>query len=154
MAVNDSDPAEDAQAQTDLNPFAIKAIKEGIAEQADRQESFQTTMRIKGDPDPEATEEFQQELIQFIKHHLSEGEVSLPEAAIALWDEVNRMEEHVRNASQKTDGKDLEEDEDESNTSVEHGDSVEGLVNDSCSEADDDGESVDAASDRNDPAFH
>jgi hypothetical protein len=47
--------------------------------------------------------EFQQDLMEFIKHNMEAGDVSLPEVAIALWDEIHRIEEMVREASEEVD---------------------------------------------------
>lgn len=154
MAVNDSDPADDAQAQDDLNPFAIKAVKAEVAEQAEHQENFQTSMRVVFDPDPEATQEFQEELIGLIKHHLSEEDVSLAEVAIGLWDEIVRMEEMFRESDEEESSSDPS-DEDDSGVagrgSSDISDALEKLAD---GEDDSEAGNQTEADSPDDPAFH
>ena len=124
MATNESASAEVGAQSTSMNEIAIKAIRQAIAEQASRQEEFQLSVRVQGSPDEAATKQFHQNLIEFIKGKIDDGEVSIPEVAIALWDEVNRMEEMVREASEEVDD-----------------DATDHAVNDDRSEDGDDGDS-------------
>lgn len=103
MATSESESAEVGAQSTSMNEIAIKAIRQAIAEQASRQEEFQLSMRVESAPDEAATKEFHQNLIEFIKGKVEAGEVSVPEVAIALWDELDRMEKMVREATGEAD---------------------------------------------------
>lgn len=113
MAVNDSTPAEEAPTQSESessseseadsttpNPIVVAAVRKGVAAQASRQQDFQEFVRTKTSADAETATEFQKALVGFISTKLEDGEVSMPEAAIALFEELDRMESQVQKASE------------------------------------------------------
>lgn len=152
MAAKESEPTEaDAQSPS-MNDFAVKAIRKGIAEQASRQEEFQLSVRVQGSPDGEATKEFHEDLIDFIKSKVAAGDVEIPEVAVALWEEVNRMEKMVREADTETDD-DAATGEDRTET---NGDDS-GVTDLTGQPSTADGEDADSEADSGlpeDPAFH
>ena len=161
MATNDSEPVEVGAQSTSMNEIAIKAIHKGIAEQASRQEKFQLSLRVQGSPDEEAAKEFHQNLIEFIASKIDSGEVSIPEVAIALWDEVNRMEEMIREASEEVDGDADHDANDDRSEPDDDGDSpIAGMIeqpstSDGEDVNDEDAEDAEANSGPSeDPAFH
>jgi hypothetical protein len=76
----------------------IEALAQRLAEQAEQQENFQTFIRARSDPDPDAAEQFQEDLIEFIKANMAAEDLGFHEAAIALWEQVALMERNVRDA--------------------------------------------------------
>lgn len=152
MATKQSEATEAEAQSPSMNQFAVKAIHEGIAEQASRQEEFQLSVRLQGSPDGEATKEFHKDLLEFIQSKVAAGDVEIPEVAVALWEEVNRMEKMVREADAETEddataGDDLQETND--------GDSAMAELSGQPSTAD--GEGADSEADSGlpeDPAFH
>lgn len=85
--------ADDDDEQADS---PVEALAERLADQAEHQENFQTFLRAHGDPDADAAEQFQQDLIEFIKANMAAEDVGIPEAAVALWEQVALMEQNVR----------------------------------------------------------
>ncbi|KPN29249.1 hypothetical protein SY89_03483 [Halolamina pelagica] len=92
MAATDTTAADDDE-QADS---PIEALTQRLAEQAEHQENFQTFLRVRSDPDADAAEQFQEDLIEFIKTKMAEEDIGVPEAAIALWEQVALMERNVR----------------------------------------------------------
>lgn len=92
MAATDTTAADDDE-QADS---PIEVLAQRLAEQAENQENFQTFLRARSDPDSDAAKQFQQDLIEFIKANMAEEDISVPEAAIALWEQVALIEKNVR----------------------------------------------------------
>lgn len=92
MAATDTTAADEDEG-TDS---PIEALAEHLADQAEHQENFQTFLRTHSDPDADAAERFQQDLIEFIKANMAAEDIGVPEAAIALWEQVALMERNVR----------------------------------------------------------
>jgi len=92
MAATDTTAADDDE--QDGSP--IEALAQRLAEEAEHQENFQTFLRVRADPDADAAEQFQEDLIEFIKANMAEEDIGVPEAAIALWEQVALMERNVR----------------------------------------------------------
>jgi hypothetical protein len=162
MATNESESAEVGAQSPSMNDIAVKAIRQGIAEQASRQEEFQLSVRVQGSPDETATKEFHQDLIEFIKRKVEAGEVSIPEVAIALWDELNRMEEMVREASEEMDDDTANDDaSDDQNEASDDGDDtpIADMAGQPSTDDGEDGDTEDADAEADsglpeDPAFH
>lgn len=74
----------------------IEALAERLAEQAEHQENFQTFLRSRSDSDADAAEQFQQDLIKFIKANMAAEHIGLSEAAVTLWEQVALMEQNLR----------------------------------------------------------
>ncbi|MCU4744198.1 hypothetical protein [Natronoglomus mannanivorans] len=150
MAVTDS-PADGEEAQSsssELNSMHYKAIREGISQQASQQVDFQMAVRVKGDPSEDEAAQFHEDLMKFIEGQLEADNIGMAEIAIALWNEVNRMEEQVREAS-----KEIEQNE---STDVESGHSG-GASSEQNSAASDEETLVESEANSgipNDPAFY
>ncbi|MCU4744197.1 hypothetical protein [Natronoglomus mannanivorans] len=101
MATNDSPTADEEEESVEQ---VLEALQQSIEQQAEQQEDFQTFLRLKSDPNVEQTEQFQERLIQFIKQKMGDEDVGLSEAAVVLWNEVNRLEQQVREAGENAQG--------------------------------------------------
>jgi hypothetical protein len=91
MAEPDTTEADDGRTES-----SIETLERRLADQADRQENFQTFLRGRTDPDADAEERFHQDLIEFITIAMSAGDTGLPEVAIALWEQVTAVEQNAR----------------------------------------------------------
>lgn len=154
MATSESESAEAGAQSPSMNELAVRAIRRGIAEQASRQEEFQLSVRVQGSTDEAATKAFQQDLIEFIKRKVEAGDVRVPEVAIALWDEVNRMEEMVREASEELDDDAADDENDDPREASDDDSPIADLAGQPST---DDAEDADADADSGlpeDPAFH
>ncbi|TKX67453.1 hypothetical protein [Halorubrum sp. SP9] len=152
MATNEPEPAEGGEKSASMNGFAIQAIRQRIAKQASRQEDFQLSMRVKTNPDEESVKTFQQKLIEFIQRKLEAGDVRTPEAVIALWDELNRMEEMLRKTSEEMDEEEMASNDE---SEGQDGDGTDASAINERSSMDDEGAESEADSGQSeDPAFH
>jgi len=166
MATSESESAEVGAQSPSMNEIAVRAIRQGIAEQASRQEEFQLSVRVQGSADEAATKAFQEDLIEFVKRKVEAGDVTVPEVAIALWEEVNRMEEMVREASEELEDDASDDENDASDDENDASDDENGASDDGDNNpiadltgqpSTDDAEDADADADSGlpeDPAFH
>lgn len=109
MAVNSTSPTEEAQnvhqseseAAANLNPIMVEAVRKGIEARLDEQQEFQEVIRLQSSASSDSADEFRQALVVFIRNHLENTEASLPEAAVAILEELGRIESKMRQASEK-----------------------------------------------------
>lgn len=80
----------------------IKRQMDAIEREAESLSGFQKFVRIKSNRDPDATEEFHDQMVTFIGQQLEETDkLGITEISAALWNELLRIEQKAQKSSEE-----------------------------------------------------